>query len=171
MLYYNGAGVDITFMGAGEIDPHGHVNATRLGASCPGAGGFIDITQNASHVVFCSSFTAKGLEIACEHGALHIRREGEVRKFVAGVNQISYNGELARAKGQTMHYVTERAVFELRPEGPVLTEIAPVSILSATSGAYGFSSGDRRGSSGYGQPIVRPAALRSRGTSVPEFIL
>ncbi|MCY2721564.1 acyl CoA:acetate/3-ketoacid CoA transferase [Klebsiella pneumoniae] len=125
MLYYNGAGVDITFMGAGEIDPHGHVNATRLGASCPGAGGFIDITQNARHVVFCSSFTAKGLEIACEHGALHIRREGEVRKFVAGVNQISYNGELARAKGQTMHYVTERAVFELRPEGPVLTEIAP----------------------------------------------
>ncbi|HHB8450009.1 acyl CoA:acetate/3-ketoacid CoA transferase [Klebsiella pneumoniae] len=125
MLYYNGAGVDITFMGAGEMDPHGHVNATRLGASCPGAGGFIDITQNARHVVFCSSFTAKGLEIACEHGALHIRREGEVRKFVAGVNQISYNGELARAKGQTMHYVTERAVFELRPEGPVLTEIAP----------------------------------------------
>lgn len=68
MLYYNGAGVDITFMGAGEMDPHGHVNATRLGASCPGAGGFIDITQNARHVVFCSSFTAKGLEIACEHG-------------------------------------------------------------------------------------------------------
>jgi propionate CoA-transferase len=125
MLYYNGAGVDITFMGAGEMDPCGHVNATRLGASCPGAGGFIDITQNARHVVFCSSFTAKGLEIACEQGALRIVREGEVRKFVTRVNQISYNGELARAKGQTMHYVTERAVFELRPEGPVLTEIAP----------------------------------------------
>ncbi len=56
MLYYNGAGVDITFMGAGEMDPHGHVNATRLGASCPGAGGFIDITQNARHVVFCSLY-------------------------------------------------------------------------------------------------------------------
>lgn len=125
MLYYNGAGVDITFMGAGEMDCHGHVNATRLGASCPGAGGFIDITQNARHVVFCSSFTAKGLAIACEQGKLHILREGEVRKLVGQVNQVSYNGELARAKGQTMHYVTERAVFELRPEGPVLTEIAP----------------------------------------------
>lgn len=125
MLYYNGAGVDITYMGAGEMDPHGHVNATRLGASCPGAGGFIDITQNARHVVFCSSFTAKGLEIACEQGQLRIVREGEVRKLVPAVGQISYNGELARAKGQTMHYVTERAVFELRPEGPVLIEVAP----------------------------------------------
>ncbi|AFJ48169.1 acyl CoA:acetate/3-ketoacid CoA transferase [Shimwellia blattae] len=125
MLYYNGAGVDITFMGAGEMDPHGNVNATRLGDSCPGAGGFIDITQNARHVVFCSSFTAKGLEIACEQGALRILREGRIRKFVPRVNQISYNGEQARARGQTMHYVTERAVFELRPEGPVLTEIAP----------------------------------------------
>lgn len=125
MLYYNGAGVDITYMGAGEMDPQGHVNATRLGASCPGAGGFIDITQNARHVVFCSSFTAKGLEIACENGALRIVQEGEVCKFVNAVDQISYNGELARKKGQTMHYVTERAVFELRPEGPVLVEIAP----------------------------------------------
>lgn len=29
--YYNGAGVDVTYMGAGEIDPDGNVNATRLG--------------------------------------------------------------------------------------------------------------------------------------------
>ena len=41
------------------------------------------------------------------------------------VTQISYNGKIAREKGQKMHYVTERAVFELRPEGVVLTEIAP----------------------------------------------
>jgi propionate CoA-transferase len=125
MLYYNGAGVDITFMGAGEMDPNGHVNATRLGSTCPGAGGFIDITQNARHVVFCSSFTARGLEIACQNGQLQILREGDVCKLVSLVNQISYNGEQARANGQTMHYVTERAVFELRPEGPMLIEIAP----------------------------------------------
>ncbi len=125
MLYYNGAGVDITYMGAGEMDIRGNVNATRLGATCPGAGGFIDITQNAHHVVFCSTFTAKGLEIACEQGRLLIRREGEVRKLVSRVGQVSYNGELARAKGQKMHYVTERAVFELGPNGPMLVEIAP----------------------------------------------
>lgn len=125
MLYYNGAGVDVTFMGAGEMDAQGHVNATRLGESCPGAGGFIDITQNARHVVFCSSFTAKGLSIDCLDGALKILREGEVCKFPARVNQISWNGEQARQQGQTMHYVTERAVFEMRPEGATLVEIAP----------------------------------------------
>lgn len=46
-------------------------------------------------------------------------------KFVNKLQQISYNGEIARKKGQKMHYVTERAVFELRPEGLTLTEIAP----------------------------------------------
>lgn len=125
MLYYNGAGVDITFMGAGEMDAKGNVNATRLGTSCPGAGGFIDITQNARHVVFCSSFTAKGLEIACHGGKLHIVQEGEVCKFVDTVNQISYNGERACQQQQKMHYVTERAVFELTKQGVLLTEIAP----------------------------------------------
>ena len=77
MLYYNGAGVDITFMGAGEMDPHGPRQRHAARHLLPRRGWwFIDITQNARHVVFCSSFTAKGLEIACEQGALHIRREG-----------------------------------------------------------------------------------------------
>lgn len=123
--FYNGAGVDVTFMGAGEMDASGNVNATRLGSMPTGAGGFIDITTNAKHVVFCSSFTAKGLACSFEDGRLHIRQEGSVIKLVKKVRQISYNGEIARRKGQRMHYVTERAVFELCPEGLTLTEIAP----------------------------------------------
>lgn len=123
--YYNGAGVDVTFMGAGEIDVNGNVNATRLGPNPTGAGGFIDITTNAKHVVFCSTFTGKGLECSFENGQLHINKEGSLIKCVEKLQQISYNGEIARKKGQKMHYVTERAVFELRPEGLTLTEIAP----------------------------------------------
>lgn len=123
--YYNGAGVDVTYMGAGEVDASGNVNATKLGPKPTGAGGFIDITTNAKHVVFCSSFTGKGLECSFENDRLHILKEGKIIKFVNTVQQISYNGEIARRKGQKMHYVTERAVFELRPEGLVLTEIAP----------------------------------------------
>ena len=123
--YYNGPGVDVTYMGAGEVDAQGNVNATCLGPKPTGAGGFIDITTNAKHVVFCSSFTAKGLDCTFEGGRLHINQEGSLIKFVNQIKQVSYNGKIAREKGQKMHYVTERAVFELRPEGLTLTEIAP----------------------------------------------
>lgn len=123
--FYNGQGVDVTFMGAGQVCANGSVNATRLGPKPTGAGGFIDITTNAKHVVFCSTFTGKGLECSFEGGKLTIIKEGSLIKCVNQLQQISYNGEIARKKGQKMHYVTERAVFELRPEGLVLTEIAP----------------------------------------------
>lgn len=123
--YYNGAGVDITFMGAGQVDPEGNVNATRLGPMPAGAGGFIDITTNAKHVVFCSTFTGKGLLCEFKNQKLQILKEGSLIKFVDHVDQISYNGKIAQKKKQKMHYVTERAVFELGEDGLVLTEIAP----------------------------------------------
>lgn len=124
MVYYNGAGVDVTYMGAGQMDRYGNVNATKLGPLPTGAGGFIDITQNAKHVVFCSTFTAKGLKTGYRDGKLNIIQEGCIKKFVNDVTQISYNGPLAVKNGQKMHYVTERAVFELQETGPVLIEIA-----------------------------------------------
>ncbi|QUJ67972.1 3-oxoacid CoA-transferase [Photobacterium sp. GJ3] len=125
MLYYNGAGVDITFMGAGELDQSGNVNATKLGKQCTGAGGFIDITQNARHVVFCSTFTAKGLEIEVNNQQLKINQEGRIIKLVNAVNQISYSSEFGKKINQKMHFVTERAVFEMTEQGLMLIEIAP----------------------------------------------
>lgn len=122
--FYNGAGVDFTFMGAGEMDQSGNVNSTRFGKRAPGAGGFIDITQNAKNVMFCSSFTADGLEVEFKDGKLHILQEGTVKKLVKKVQQISFNGEMARKKKQNVFFVTERAIFQMGPKGPVLIEIA-----------------------------------------------
>lgn len=124
MVYYNGVGVDVTFMGAGQMDQYGNVNATKLGPLPTGAGGFVDITQNAKHVVFCSTFTAKGLKTEFANSKLKITQEGSIKKLVKKVGQVSYNGELAIKNGQKMHYVTERAVFELTENGPLLIEIA-----------------------------------------------
>lgn len=90
--YYNGAGIDFTFMGAGEMDEKGNVNATRMGDKAPGAGGFIDITARAKNVIFCSTFTGKGLKVEFDEEGLRIIQEGKIRKMVKKVQQISYNG-------------------------------------------------------------------------------
>ncbi len=123
--FYNGMGVPFTFMGAAEMDADGNVNSTKFGDRAAGCGGFVDITQNAGHVLFCSSFTADGLEVDFSGGKVTIVKEGRLKKLVSKVHQISFNGEMARRKGQKVHFVTERAVFEFRQEGPVLIEIAP----------------------------------------------
>lgn len=125
MDYYNGAGVDITFMGVGELGEDGSVNSTKMGTRCTGAGGFIDITQNAKKVVFLGTFTARGAEYKFDNGKLNIVKEGKIRKMVKQVAQLSFNGPMARKKGQEVVIITERAVFELCEKGVLLTEIAP----------------------------------------------
>lgn len=123
--YYDGAGVDITFMGMGELDGEGNVNSTKMGDRCAGAGGFVDITQNARTVVFLGTFTAKGARYRFDNGQLYIEQEGSIRKMVNHVGQLSFNGVQARKQGQRVVIVTERAVFELVDDGVLLTEIAP----------------------------------------------
>ena len=105
--FYNGGGLDATFMGAGQVDQQGNVNVSRLGGRVIGAGGFIDITQSARLVCFCFSL------------------EGTHEKFVDRVDQLTFSAEQARRNHQEVFYVTERAVFRLEPEGLSLIEIAP----------------------------------------------
>lgn len=125
MDYYNGAGVDITFMGLGELGEDGSVNSTKMGSRCTGAGGFIDITQNAKKVVFLGTFTAGGAKYHFENNKLTIVEEGKICKMVKRVAQLSFNGPVARKKGQEVLIVTERAVFRLCKKGVELIEIAP----------------------------------------------
>ncbi|WLR61011.1 acyl CoA:acetate/3-ketoacid CoA transferase [Guptibacillus hwajinpoensis] len=123
--YYNGQGVDITYMGAAEVDSKGDINVSKFGPKTVGCGGFIDITQNAKKVVFCSTFTAGGLETKISNGKLEIVKEGKIKKFANQVQQITFSGPLARSKNQKVIIVTERDVFELSEAGVVLIEYAP----------------------------------------------
>ena len=104
--FYNGGGLDATFMGAGQIDQHGNVNVSRLGGRIIGAGGFIDITQSARLVCFC--FTL----------------EGRNQKFVSDVDHLTFSADQARKNRQKVLYVTEKAVLALTERGLELLEVA-----------------------------------------------
>jgi propionate CoA-transferase len=85
----------------------------------------MNIAQSARRLVFCCTFRAGDLEVAVEDGALRILREGKHAKFVRSLDQVSFHGPSALARGQQVLYVTERAVFELTERGLRLVEIAP----------------------------------------------
>lgn len=105
---YAGGCVDCAFLGVGEVDGEGNVNVSKFGDRIPGSGGFIEITQGIKRIVFCTTIGDKGM-----------------RKFVPKVQQITFSAQRALAMGQTIHYVTENATFQLTERGLTLIEVAP----------------------------------------------
>ena len=123
--FYDGGGLDLTVLGMAECDAPGTVNVCRFGPPRAGAGGFLHISRYARSVVFTGTFTAGGLRIAVDDGELRILQEGRAKKFVAEVEQITFNGAYAAERAQPVLYVTERCVFRRSHEGLELIEVAP----------------------------------------------
>ena len=125
--FYNGGGLNVCYLGMAECTARGDINVTRVGKKLTGPGGFIDISQSTKRVNFLGTFTAGGLEVDVDTDKkeLKIVTEGRIKKFVATIPEITFNGSVALERKQQVKYITERAVFELTPNGIELVEVAP----------------------------------------------
>ena len=74
-------------------------------------------------VVFCGTFMNKA-RLQVGNGKLTILEEGNRKKFVEHVKQITFSGRFS-GENQTVLYITERAVFKLINKKVTLIEIAP----------------------------------------------
>jgi propionate CoA-transferase len=123
--WYDGGGLDVAVLSFAQLDAAGNVNVSRFGGRLPGVGGFVNISQGAKRLVFVGTFVAGGGSYAVGGNPPLAVPDGGAAKLVKEVEQISFSAVRALQVGQPVTYVTERAVFELSPDGVMLTELAP----------------------------------------------
>mgnify|MGYP003537785536 FL=1 len=97
--FYTGGGVDIAFMGAGQVSRRGEVNVSRLGGRLIGCGGFIDILSGARRICFLMSTS------------------GANEKFVDEVDHLTFSGSSALLDGREVSLATESSLFMLTQNG------------------------------------------------------
>jgi propionate CoA-transferase len=123
--FYDGGGLDVASLSFAEVDAEGNVNVHAFEGRVRGPGGFPNISARTKKINFVGTLTAQGLKLDISEAGVRVVEEGSLPKFVPQVREVTFNGRLARERGQQVRYITDRAVFELREEGPVLIEVAP----------------------------------------------
>ena len=124
--FYDGGGLDVTVLGlarAGRRRQRQRVEVWLPGGRMRRVHQHLAVREG---VVFAGTFTSGGLAVEVRDGAsLTIVSEGRGHKLLQQVEQITFSGPFAASRGQTVLYITERAVFRLIDGVVTLIEIAP----------------------------------------------
>ena len=136
--FYDGGGLDVASLSFAEVDAEGNVNVHAFEGRVRGPGGFPNITREDR-----PDQLRRDADRAGPRGDVRRRGpdrpRGQLGKFVPKVREISFNGRLARERGQQVRYITERAVFALEDDGLVLIEVAPgIDVERDVLGQMGF---------------------------------
>jgi propionate CoA-transferase len=103
--FYNGGGVDITFMGVGQVDGAGNVNVSAFAGKAVGCGGFMDIVDGAKRVCFL------------------MKSKAHYPKWVERVDQLTFNGAASLDRGQEVFLCTEYYTLQLERKGWVVRSV------------------------------------------------
>jgi propionate CoA-transferase len=159
--FFQGGGLDISFLGFAQIDQYGNVNSSRFGKVLTGCGGFIDISQNAKKIVFCGSFAVKG-QVEVSSNGIQILHPGKAAKFINQVEQVSFSAKYALESGQEVLYVTERGTFQLTDSGLLLVEIAPgIDIEKDILSIMEFTPKIAKDLKEYGESVLKPSHINT----------
>lgn len=123
--FYQGGGLDVAFLGLAETAAQRRPQCLQFGVLPLRRPWLYRHHTKCKEGRLLRHLYRKGAQTKCEDGKLMILQEGSKKKFVNEVEHITFSGIYANKVHQPVLYVTERAVFELRPEGVTLIEIAP----------------------------------------------
>ncbi len=87
--FYDGGGLDACVLGLAQTDKEGNLNVSKFRPKVVGPGGFINISSSAKKVIFVGTLTA-GAEYEIKDGTITISKEGNIKKFVNKVEQITF---------------------------------------------------------------------------------
>lgn len=127
---YDGGSLNFGCLGCLQIGPDGSVNASMRNGGGIGVGGFMNVAGGADKIYFVTTMTGginngEGPKYDIKDGKITVLHEGNQKKFVNRIEQITFNGEVAAENNRDIMFITERAVFTLTKQGLLLTEIAP----------------------------------------------